>query len=56
MNDTLKDEILDKCAQLDIPIVGIASVERWTLPLFEPWVPEPFYPQHIFPKAPHLNS
>jgi len=51
MNDFLKDEILNKCAQLDIPMVGIASVERWTLPLFEPWIPEPFYPQHIFPNA-----
>ena len=47
----LKNEILTKCAQLDIPIVGIASVERWISPLFEPWIPEQFYPQHIFPEA-----
>ena len=51
MNTALKDEILEKCAGLDIPMVGVAPVERWNTPLFEPWVPEPFYPQHIFPEA-----
>ena len=51
MNTALKDEILEKCAVLDIPMVGVASVERWNTPLFEPWVPEPFHPQHIFPEA-----
>ncbi|MGP8331573.1 MAG: epoxyqueuosine reductase [Methanosarcinaceae archaeon] len=51
MSNSLKDEILNKCAQMDIPIVGIAPVERWTLPQFKPWIPEAFYPRHIFPKA-----
>ena len=51
MNSNQKAEILDKCARLDIPLIGVASVERWTMPLFEPWIPEQFYPQNIFPEA-----
>ncbi|MCL7415287.1 MAG: epoxyqueuosine reductase, partial [ANME-2 cluster archaeon] len=51
MYERLKSELLEKCAGLDIPMVGVASVERWNTPLFEPWVPGPFYPQHIFPET-----
>jgi epoxyqueuosine reductase len=51
MNNNLKAEILDKCAQFDVPLIGVASIERWTIPLFEPWIPEQFYPQYIFPQT-----
>ncbi len=51
MDDRLKSELLEKCNQMDIPMVGVAPVKRWSTHLFEPWVPEPFYPQHIFPEA-----
>jgi epoxyqueuosine reductase len=51
MNNNLKAEILDKCAQLNVPLIGVASIERWTIPLFEPWIPEQFYPQYIFPQT-----
>lgn len=51
MNNSLKDEILGMCSQLDIPMVGIAPVKRWATPLFEPWIPEQFHPQNIFPEA-----
>ena len=36
---------------MEIPLVGVANVERWEDPPFEPWVPEEFYPQSIFPEA-----
>ncbi|MCL7410401.1 MAG: epoxyqueuosine reductase [Methanosarcinaceae archaeon] len=51
MNNSLKDEILGMCSQLDIPMMGIAPVERWATPLFEPWIPEQFHPHNIFPEA-----
>ena len=51
MNSNLTAGILEKCAQLDIPMVGIASIDRWNTPLFDPWIPEEFYPQSIFPEA-----
>lgn len=28
-------------------MVGVASVDRWATPPFEPWIPEEFYPQSI---------
>lgn len=51
MQDTVKQEVLRKCAGLDIPLVGCAPVERWDQPLFEPWIPEDFRPRSIFPDA-----
>ncbi len=36
---------------MDIPLVGIASIDRWKKPPFSPWVPEEFYPQSIYPEA-----
>ena len=32
-------------------MVGVASVERWETPPFEPWMPKEFYPQSIYPEA-----
>ncbi|WP_238985600.1 hypothetical protein [Methanosarcina barkeri] len=36
---------------MDIPMVGVASIERWSNPPFLPWMPEEFYPQSIYPEA-----
>ena len=31
--------------------MGVASVQRWKDPPFQPWMAEEFYPQSIFPQA-----
>jgi epoxyqueuosine reductase QueG len=51
MTDLLKQQIARKCDQLDIPLVGFASADRWDVPTFEPWVPEEFRPSAIFPEV-----
>jgi len=54
---SLKNEILDKCQELGIPLVGFAPVERWETPppelpqKFETWIPKDFWPQSIYPEA-----
>jgi epoxyqueuosine reductase len=47
----LKTEIISRCRRMEIPLAGIASVDRWKIPLFEPWIPEEFFPDSIFPEA-----
>jgi epoxyqueuosine reductase QueG len=51
MSRALKVKIIKKCKNLDIPLIGFTSVTRWDTPPFEPWVPEEFRPQAIFPEA-----
>ena len=51
MSVTLKQQIQQKCAGLDIPLVGFAPVTRWDDPPFDPWVPEAFRPVAVFPEA-----
>ena len=51
MSLALKQKIISKCAELDIPLVGFAPARRWDEPLFEPWIPEEFRPQSIFPET-----
>ncbi len=51
MNEDLKKALLEKCENMDIPLVGVANVERWKSPPFLPWIPEEFYPQSIYPEA-----
>jgi epoxyqueuosine reductase QueG len=51
MSRALKAAIKKKCDDLDIPLLGFAPASRWDIPLFEPWVPEEFRPQAIFPEA-----
>jgi epoxyqueuosine reductase len=51
MSSKLKEQLRRKCASLDIPMLGVASVERWEKPPFEPWVPREFWPQSIFPET-----
>lgn len=53
----LKQEILEKCRKLQIPMVGFAPVDRWKNPpgelpnKFQEWIPEEFWPQSIYPEA-----
>jgi len=49
--DELKQQVIGKCTELDIPLTGFAAADRWDEPLFEPWVPEEFRPRSIFPEA-----
>lgn len=52
MNDDLKAAVLERCRRMEIPLAGgVASTERWENPPFQPWMPEEFYPQSIFPEA-----
>lgn len=51
MNFELKRALLNRCESMEIPLVGVANVERWNKPLFQPWMPDDFYPQSIFPEA-----
>jgi epoxyqueuosine reductase len=51
MSEELKKAILERCENMEIPLVGIADVERWRNPPFQPWMPEEFYPQSIYPEA-----
>lgn len=51
MSEQLKKALLVMCEKMEIPLVGIASVERWNDPPFQPWMPEEFYPQSIYPDA-----
>ncbi len=53
----LKQEILEKCKELGVPLVGFAPVERWAHPpeelpnTFPEWIPEEFWPQSIYPEV-----
>ncbi len=51
MSDRLKEELRARCQGLGIGLMGVAPVERWDAPPFEPWVPEEFRPRAIFPEA-----
>jgi epoxyqueuosine reductase QueG len=51
MSDDLKSAVQKWCQKMQIPLMGVAAVERWTDPPFMPWMPEEFYPQSIFPEA-----
>jgi epoxyqueuosine reductase len=54
---SIKDELIDKCREIGIPLVGFAPVERWSDPpeelpnKFSDWIPEEFWPQSIYPEA-----
>jgi len=51
MNEDLLRALQKRCKRMEISLVGVASVERWNDPPFQPWMPEEFYPQSIFPQA-----
>lgn len=48
---TLKSELRMKCDHLDIPLMGVAPVERWGEEPFTPWVPSEFRPRGTYPEA-----
>ncbi|MBI5458154.1 4Fe-4S binding protein [Methanobacterium sp.] len=56
-SSVVKKELLDKCRDLGIPLVGFAPVERWENPPeelpqhFSNWIPREFWPQPIYPEA-----
>lgn len=56
-SEALKKELLKKCRDLGIALLGFASVERWENPpaelpnTFSEWIPEEFWPQFIYPEA-----
>lgn len=45
------EAIRRKCEQLDVPLVGVAPVDRWDEEPFRPWVPPDFRPRNIYPEA-----
>lgn len=53
--ESLKKEILKKCRELQIPLVGFAPSSRWENPpeelpnKFFEWIPKDFWPHSIFP-------
>jgi len=49
MSTILRRQVIRKCSSMDIPLVGFAAADRWNDPPFEPWVPEAFRPERIFP-------
>jgi epoxyqueuosine reductase len=51
MSERLKQELKARCRELGIRMVGVAPVERWDDPPFEPWVPDEFRPSAIYPEA-----
>jgi epoxyqueuosine reductase len=51
MSEELKSAILKRCKKMEIPLIGIADVEQWKNPPFQPWMPKEFYPQSIYPEA-----
>ena len=54
---SLKEKIINKCRDLNIPLVGFAPVDRWEHPppdlpnQFDEWIPQEFWPQTIYPEA-----
>lgn len=49
MNALLASEIRERCAELDIPVVGFAPAGRWEQPPYDAMVPEEFRPRFVFP-------
>lgn len=47
----LQIQVLNKCTELDVPLVGFAPAGSWDNPVFDPWVPEQFRPRAIYPET-----
>lgn len=45
------DLLKNSCERMEIPLYGVADLNRWKVPLFKPWIPEEFHPDSIFPEA-----
>lgn len=59
-NESLKNEILKKCKELQIPLVGFAPVSRWENPpeelpnKFNEWIPKNSGPNQYILKQKQL--
>jgi len=51
MSLPLQQRITDKCAGLDVPLVGFAPADRWDDPAFDDLVPPEFRPRAIYPET-----
>jgi len=51
MNEDLLRALQKRCKRMEIPMMGVADVGRWRDPPFQPWMPEDFFPDSIFPEA-----
>lgn len=51
MSAKLRQAIQRKCTHLDIPMMGVASADRWSKAPFRPRIPEEFHPRSIFPEV-----
>ena len=57
VSEELKNEVRKRCEELNIPLVGFASIDRWKNPPselpnnFSEWIPEDFWPQSIYPET-----
>ena len=47
----LQLQVVNKCSELDVPLVGFASADSWNEPVFDLWVPEQFRPRAIYPET-----
>lgn len=47
----LQTQVVTKCRELDVPLVGFASADSWDKPIFNPWIPERFRPRAIYPET-----
>lgn len=57
MSSTIKHEVIRKSQEMNISMIGFASVDRWKTPPkdlpnnFKEWIPEDHWPTSIFKKA-----
>lgn len=60
--EKLRENLLKKCTDWGIGMVGFAPVSRWKNPPVElpdvlsPWISEDFWPQSIYPETKTVNS
>jgi epoxyqueuosine reductase QueG len=47
----LQLQIVNKCSELDVPLIGFASADSWNELQFNPWVPDQFRPRAIYPET-----
>jgi epoxyqueuosine reductase len=51
MNGDLKQVLYRRCQEMEIPLVGVAGVERWDDMTLANGIPREFYPQSILPET-----
>jgi epoxyqueuosine reductase len=51
MDGDLKEALYGRCRQMEIPLVGVAHVERWEGIGAAAGIPREFFPQSIYPQA-----